>query len=176
MLAQAELAHELAPRRRARGTSTAVLLALGALVACAGETPTGMTVELPMFAATQTGAGHAYDLALSQELSTTVTGDPDGVGTVLLTLNAGQRFVCWSTHASNIALPALASHIHKAPYGVSGPIVLALSPPDANGQASGCAEGVDRDLIVDIFSNPDDYYVNVHTSQFPAGAIRSQVR
>jgi hypothetical protein len=176
MHAQTELAHEVASHRRARGASTAVLLALGSLIACGGETPTEMTVELPMFAATQTGAGHAYDLALSQELSTTVTGDPDGVGTVLLTLNAGQGSVCWSTQATNIALPATASHIHKAPFGVSGPIVLPLSPPDANGQASGCAEDVDRDLIVDIFSNPDDYYVNVHTSQFPAGAIRSQIR
>jgi CHRD domain len=173
---QTELAHEVTLRRRTRAASAAVLLGVGALVACAGEAPTEMTVELPMFAASQTGAGHPYDLELSQELSTTVTGDPDGVGTVRLTLNAGQQFVCWSTEATNIALPATASHIHKAPFGVSGPIVLPLSPPDANGQASGCREGVDRDLIVDIFSNPDDYYVNVHTTQFPAGAIRSQIR
>jgi hypothetical protein len=30
-------------------------------------------------------------------------------------------------------------------------------------------------LIADILANPADYYVNVHTKEHPAGAIRSQL-
>jgi len=172
---QPSMTHGVPSYRRARAASAAALFCV-TLAACAAEAPTEMTVELPLFAASQVGAGRTFDLDMSQELTATVTGDPDGVGTASLTLNAGQGFVCWSISASNILLPATASHIHKAPFGVSGPIMLPLSPPDATGHSSGCTEGVDRDLIVALLSDPSAYYVNVHTAEFPPGAIRSQMR
>jgi hypothetical protein len=159
----------------------ALTVVLGASVLGCGESmPTEATVELPLFASFaalgHTGTvGRSFGVDLTQELSTTVTGDPDGIGTALVTLNAGLRTVCWSTEASDIALPATASHIHHAAAGLSGPIVIALSPPGVDGSASGCREEVDRDLMVDILSHPSEYYVNVHTSEFPAGAIRSQL-
>ena len=43
------------------------------------------------------------------------------------------------------------------------------------GQLSGCATGVDEDLIKDIRQNPENYYVNVHTGPFQGGAIRGQL-
>lgn len=163
--------------RRMRGVSLALLGV--ATAACAGEAPTDMTVELPLVAAASvhTGTnGRSFELDMTREVTATNPGDPDGVGTAVLTMNAGQRAVCWSLTAANIALPATASHIHRAPDGVAGPIVLGLSAPGANGHSSGCANDVDRDLIVDIFNNPDSYYVNVHTTEHPPGAIRSQLR
>jgi hypothetical protein len=164
--------------RRMRAVSCALLGV--ATVACAAETPTDMTVELPLVAvaSVHTGTnGRSFELEMSQEVTTTnPPGDPDGYGTAVLTMNAGERVICWSLTAADIALPATASHIHRAPDGVAGPIVLGLSAPGANGQSSGCRSDVDRDLIVDIFSNPDAYYVNVHTTEHPPGAIRSQLR
>lgn len=152
-------------------------LAAGVLAACGQDTPTPMapTVELALIA----GAGHG-GRPLASDMTQEVTaipeweGDPDGVGTALITLNYGQGEVCWKLFASNLTLPATASHIHQAPPGVRGPIVLSLSAPDAAGVAVGCASGVDRDLILDILVNPESYYVNVHTTDFPPGAIRGQ--
>ncbi|SRR6266498_2396981 len=100
--------------------------------------------------------------------------DPDGSGTAMITLNYGQSQVCWEITVSNITLPATASHIHEAPVGVAGPVVVPLSAPDASGFSSGCAT-VDRGLIKDIIQHPEEYYVNVHSTEFPGGAVRGQL-
>jgi CHRD domain len=99
-------------------------------------------------------------------------GDPDGSGLAHITLNAGQATVCWELTVRDI-MPATASHIHKAPAGRPGPIVVPLSPP-TSGSSSGCTTASPT-LIADIIENPAEYYVNVHTSDFPAGAVRGQL-
>jgi hypothetical protein len=101
-------------------------------------------------------------------------GDPDGTGSAVITLNQGQGEVCWEISVSNITLPATAAHIHVAPVGVAGPVVVPLSAPEASGFSSGCANA-DQDLIKAIRQNPEAYYVNVHTTDFPAGAVRGQL-
>jgi hypothetical protein len=115
---------------------------------------------------------------MTQEVTTTpvYSGDPDGTGTALITVNRGQGTVCWETTVANITLPATASHIHKAEAGIRGPIVISLSPPGTSGSATGCRSDVDRDLLRDILENPASYYVNVHTTDYPAAAIRAQMQ
>jgi|SRR6266487_4782673 len=101
-------------------------------------------------------------------------GDPDGSGTATITLNYGQGQVCWEITVSGITLPATASHIHVAPVGVAGPVVIPLSPPDASGFSSGCTSA-DRELIKNIIQHPEEYYVNVHNVDYPTGAARGQL-
>jgi hypothetical protein len=121
-----------------------------------------------------------YLAAGGRPLSTTMTGgeevpgpgDPDGSGEAFITLNHGSGEVCFQLTVSDIA-PATAAHIHEAPAGVAGPIVVGLTPP-TGGSSSGCVSA-DRDLIKDIIQNPVEYYVNVHNAGFPAGAVRGQL-
>lgn len=101
-------------------------------------------------------------------------GDPDGSGTATITLNPGTGQVCWEIQVSGITLPATAAHIHEAPVTDPGPVVVPLSAPDATGFASGCAS-VDREEIMEIIQHPEEYYVNVHNVDFPAGALRGQL-
>jgi hypothetical protein len=102
-------------------------------------------------------------------------GDPDGTGAARITLNQGQGTVCWTIHVEDITLPAAAAHIHSGPAEVAGPVVVTLSPPDAAGDSAGCATDVDPALIKEIRKSPSQFYVNVHTSDFPAGAVRGQL-
>lgn len=102
-------------------------------------------------------------------------GDPDGIGTAQLTLNPGQGEVCFDLSVTGIVLPATGAHIHEAPVGSPGPIRVGLIPPDATGHSSGCVENVSRERILDIIKNPENYYVNVHNSVYPAGALRGQL-
>lgn len=120
-------------------------------------------------------AGRPFVTMLSGENEVPGPGDPDGMGRALITIHLSRGRVCWWIRVSNITLPATAAHIHNAPAGVAGPIVVTLSPPDASGTASGCAEDVDRQLLLNILIRPSDYYVNVHTTDFPAGAVRGQL-
>jgi hypothetical protein len=97
-----------------------------------------------------------------------VPGDPDGSGFAEIILNVGQGTVCWSISFDNIEAP-VAAHIHVAPEGVPGPVVVPLSP------ISGGCTTADPALIQAIIDHPENYYVNVHNPTFPGGAIRGQL-
>ncbi len=100
------------------------------------------------------------------------SADPDGSGTVVVRVNTGKGVVCYELTVTGIDT-AIAAHIHHAPAGVNGPVVVPLQAP-SEGSSSGCVEVV-RSLAKDIASNPADYYVNVHNIDYPAGAIRGQL-
>ena len=116
-------------------------------------------------------------------LSTTLTGaaevpgpgDPDGSGTAKITVNPGQREICYELSVEDITLPATGAHIHVGTADEFGDVVVPLTPPDESGSSSGCAEDVSRELALAIIRNPENYYVNVHTSDFPSGAVRGQL-
>lgn len=101
-------------------------------------------------------------------------GDPDGMGTSTVTLNSDSGQVSFTINVSNITLPAAAAHIHEGAKGVAGGVVAPLTAPDANGAASGSA-AVDAALMQRMMDNPAGFYVNVHTTDFPGGAVRGQL-
>lgn len=94
--------------------------------------------------------------------------DPDGSGFASVRLNPGQGRVCWDIKFEDIGEPTRA-HIHKAPFGVNGGVVVGLST------GSGCTDGVDQALIEDIIDNPEMYYVQLHNPEFLGGVIRGQL-
>ena len=100
------------------------------------------------------------------------SGDPDGTGTASFWLNPGQGTVCWSYTVSGVE-PLAAAHIHHAPVGVAGPVVIPMPPTTPTG-GQGCAS-VARSLIQDIIRHPADYYFNVHNATYPGGALRGQL-
>ena len=118
--------------------------------------------------------GRPFTVALTGAAERPGPGDPDGSGTATLSLNPGQEEVCFTLTVENIGLPATGAHIHVGDVETFGPVVVGLTPPDATGTSSGCVTA-DRDLLRSILRDPDGYYVNVHTSAFPAGAVRGQL-
>jgi CHRD domain len=98
-------------------------------------------------------------------------GAPAGRGIVNVTLDGAKGRVCWTFEGiAGIGKP-LAAHIHKAPAGKAGPIVV---PFGGAYRAKGCTTAA-KALVAAIEAKPGAYYVNVHTAKFPAGAIRGQL-
>jgi hypothetical protein len=100
-------------------------------------------------------------------------GDPDGKGITHVKLHPAKGELCVAMHVENIE-PATAAHIHKGSVGVAGPVVVTLPTPNASGHANGCVSA-DMTLLKAIKQNPSEYYVNVHNTPYPNGAVRGQL-
>jgi len=117
-------------------------------------------------------------------------GDPNenAGGVAFLTLNSGQEEICFTVTFSGLSAPVSDAHIHAAPAGVRGDVVVPFAAPVAplfpavtEGTVARCVPA-SRDLIKAIRKNPENYYVNIHTrgapddpDDRPGGAIRGQL-
>lgn len=112
----------------------------------------------------------------------TATNDPDGFGSAAVTFDLAATIpnVCWDLSYGNLTGTPTAAHIHgPAAPGNNAAVVIAFTPFSALGatSATGCRDLTAPEAVIaaDIVANPTTYYVNVHTSDFPGGAIRGQL-
>jgi len=99
-------------------------------------------------------------------------GDPDGGGTAEVTLNSDKNEVCYDLTVTKID-EATAAHIHEGAMGKDGPVKVGLDTPKG-GATKGC-KSADAAVVKDMMANPANYYVNVHSKDFPKGAVRGQL-
>jgi hypothetical protein len=101
-------------------------------------------------------------------------GDPDGRGATAMVLLPDSGMVCYALHVSGLD-DVIAGHIHRGAAGQPGLIVVSLQLPPGPGRFfANCVPG-DRSVLNEIAAAPQNFYVNVHTTVFPAGAIRDQL-
>lgn len=103
-------------------------------------------------------------------------GDPNGLGRALVSPRPAGGTVCVDIRYRNIVKPT-GAHIHEGAPTEAGPVVVDFTPllaTSERGTIKGCV-AVDPGLAKDIAQNPSDYYVNVHNTGYPAGAIRGQL-
>jgi hypothetical protein len=138
-------------------------------------------------AAANDGVRLRADLTGAQEVP---PADPDGRGAAKVDINVQGNEVCFDVRFKDITT-ANRGHIHSGVAGVNGPIVVAFFDLQAAGLQDerldtleddsgleGCvapAPGTPPGLLADIVANPENYYVNLHNSRFPGGAIRCQL-
>lgn len=118
-------------------------------------------------------AALAAETRLSAELADAGGGDSDGSGSASITIDPETGEVCYELSVENIGDVA-ASHIHEGAEGEEGGVVVPLDADGFTDSSSDCLDASDADLAA-IVANPADFYVNIHTADFPNGAIRGQL-
>jgi len=119
-----------------------------------------------------------YDVILNGT-SEVPPADLDGTGQGQVKIKGKTGEVCIKFKKIQGIGPAIAAHIHQAPVGVDGPIVVVAPTPAQAGKkyqksGKGCSFP-DPALVTQLQNNPSDFYLNVHTAEFPGGAIRGQL-
>ncbi|MGW1490753.1 CHRD domain-containing protein [Streptomyces sp. NPDC002402] len=102
-------------------------------------------------------------------------GDPDGHAITFLQPKGTS--VGYSLAWVNIKAPAK-GHIHKGAFGKNGEVVFDFfnrPVPDGIFAVSGKIDGQNPDVVKRVRANPGNYYSNIHTSEFPDGALRGQL-
>ena len=100
-------------------------------------------------------------------------GDVDGAGRAEISISDNFGQICYDLNDIKGIGQITAAHIHRGASGVNGPVVFTLKPANEGGY-KGCTGGAEwtQDRIE---NNPQAFYVNVHTAEYPNGAIRGQL-
>jgi CHRD domain len=124
----------------------------------------------PAQAARSTAAPYHAALAASEEVPQ--PGPPGGTGTAKVTVDVVAGQLCYDlTWSSQVGTPS-AAHIHRGAKGTNGPIVVVLNEPPS---PKACV-AADAAVLQGIAGDPGGYYVNIHTSTHPGGAVRGQLQ
>ena len=101
-------------------------------------------------------------------------GPAKASGTFHVEFKNGQA--CYRMSVRALGAKPIAAHIHSAVRGKAGNVVVPLKQPNTgNGGVSAACVNAARDVVSAIKASPAKFYVNVHTSDFPGGAIRGQL-
>jgi trimeric autotransporter adhesin len=126
---------------------------------------------------TATAFGQTLGAVLTAAGEVTPTTSP-GFGNATVTFDSTRQNITVTVTVANLGSPIIAAHLHRGPAGTNGGVVIGFTPLASfnNGTLTGTFP-IDPALVsaVEILQNPGNFYVNVHTQQFPLGAIRGQL-
>ena len=129
-------------------------------------------------------AGAAGEAVAKCTLATVLKADnevpPSGskaFGAAVVHINDSKLF--FSVAIANPARESFfAGHIHVGAAGVNGPVQVTLfsGSTDRRLIVQAARLGIDPALAKAICADPAGYYVNYHTTDFPGGAVRGQLK
>lgn len=159
-------------------------LAACVLVAACGDNPTAPSTQPIVFTAM---------LSPATEVPPVVGAETAGSGAAQIhfdvardaanTITGATAMFYFELHNYPNNTIAFAAHIHRAPAGVAGPVVVStgLSAASAPRFSNGAAEfrsgpvAVSAALAQEIVANPAAFYFNVHSPLNPGGFARGQL-
>jgi hypothetical protein len=111
--------------------------------------------------------------SLSPEEEVFTPGPPGASGTAIIDIDAKGGELCYSLTYTGAGKPTM-WHIHQGPKGVGGrPVLIDLDVTKNGDRACVAAEPA---VLQAIVADPGDYFANIHTQDYPMGAIRGQLR
>jgi hypothetical protein len=166
-----------------RPVSVCAVLALAACVDQAPTSTASRSSRTPSFSVTQEANPTVFNVTLlaEHEPNGASTSESKGHAQVKVYDDGTMEFTFTINNKSDETYTR--AHIHKAAAGANGPIhwdFLEAGNPvasiaDQPSQLRGIARPRAAAVIADLLANPSGYYVNVHSTAFPGGAVRGQL-
>ena len=106
-------------------------------------------------------------------------GDPGGKGSAQFGITGSQICATFRFTTTDTPFQITGTHIHKGVAGVKGDIVVNFgAAPNGKTVCKTCPSTAcpDSRILSKIKANPSAYYANIHTGDFPDGAVRGQLR
>ncbi len=149
-------------------------------IVCGPAVPSATCRDAAMAASVPDFFQEGIRLAVLSGDGTVDDGVAGAEGGMELRPTADPRTVCYNLFYDGLDPSSVtAAHIHAGDATVSGgPAVIDIVMGMPFGDPTdiyGCTRIADADVVRDVFANPQQYYVNVHTTDHPAGAIRGQL-
>lgn len=125
------------------------------------------------------GPAHAEEVALTASGSGAdeAPGPGEDGATIEgeVTIDTDTGVITYTVSVAGNAEDVAAAHIHEAPAGTAGPVVVEL---DAAAVMSGseATVTVEPALAAEIAGSPANYYLNAHSASFPDGFARAQLQ
>ncbi|MEP6650715.1 MAG: CHRD domain-containing protein [Lapillicoccus sp.] len=112
-----------------------------------------------------------------------VLGCPAGVesganGVAVIQIDAATGEISYRVVATNLpgtTAGSAGAHIHEGPAAVAGPVVQPLQLTGLDNGLVAAGTVTNEELAAAILADPANYYVNVHTTVCPGGAVRGQL-
>ena len=119
---------------------------------------------------------HIFAFSLTPEAEEPEVGDVGASGSAAILVVPAADLICYRLIWRDIEGNVVGAHIHEAPVGVDNPAplvgLIAETFPGTSGRYQACTVSAEADAIAE---NPENYYVNIHSTVFPGGAIRGQL-
>lgn len=128
-----------------------------------------------------TGSVQAATVTLTADLTAEAevpdAGPEGATGTAVITADDETGEVCYELTIDGLEEEdfVVAAHIHVGEAGVAGEVVVPLFTEAPEGDMNDCVTVEDLDLVAAILANPAGYYVNIHSDDYPEGAVRGQL-
>ena len=125
---------------------------------------------LPLVAQDEQEPDKLYVFATAEGAGVIGGGAEDGYAEFSGEIDPKTGAFCYTLSTGDIAMTA--AHVHKGKADETGaPVVTLEETPEEDAT---CVD-IDAKLAKDIGSKPGNYYVNVHSEEFPGGALRGQL-
>jgi CHRD domain len=128
-------------------------------------------------ASAKPGGTPAIPLNAEQE---TQAVDSDASGFFSYTIEGDQ--LCYTLEVRNLTTQPIGAHIHPGRRNEAGGIAVPLlTPPATTSTVSACITAMEGGALTPaelaaIAADPRAFYVNVHTTRYPGGEIRGQLK
>ena len=105
-----------------------------------------------------------------------------GGGSGFFSYTVDGAMLCYTLEVRDLTMAPFGAHIHPAPRNVAGPVIIPLlTPPSATSTVSACITAAVGGAMTPaelaaVVADPGAHYVNVHTTTYPGGEVRGQLK